>query len=226
MNVKIAEQWHGYQTMGKSMRNKLTEIAQHFGGFVIGLIIVIPFAYFLFPLEDVPSKNVGGVLNDSVLLSSTGKEINYAYCDDQTGEDLIICTETENFIAPIARQVANRPQVNLIPEARVNFSVRNTGQKQNVTIVLSVGGKTQEVKIWKAKGSINEVAVTQIGERPASQKAKSVVGELYHQSGSFNMNANETAYFQANIKTSLGQDESEDFTIEAYGDNGAYGNNL
>ena len=219
MNAKIAEQWHGYQTM----ENKLSDTIQTFAGFVIGLIAAALIGFFIFPLEDVA---IGGVLNDSVLLSSTGKEINYAYCDDQTGEDLIICTETENFIAPIARQVANRPQVNLIPEARVNFSVRNTGQKQNVTIVLSVGGKTQEVKIWKSKGSINEVAVTQIGERPASQKAKSVVGELYHQSGSFNMNANETAYFQANIKTSLGQDESEDFTIEAYGDNGAYGHNL
>lgn len=187
----------------------------------------------LFAAEN--GDKLGGALGEVATTTPTvistsvkvfGQTKDFVYTDDITNEDLVIRLEKKDFEFNVPVSISNKPLAPSNPI--IYFSVKNNSVvDQNVKVVMTSGGKLTMSIISVEKQSIaSSVAVAKVANRPASAKAKPVKGNTFSEGGSVFMLAGQTAYFKAKVLSTLKVGESEEFFLEAFGDQNGYGHSF
>lgn len=172
-----------------------------------------------------PTEKVAGI---PPIMSYDGKSVTLGYTDENTGEDLIIYSDSASYLG--------------LRHAPVKFSIENTsGKDQNVKIAFSINGKVEYIKrLVDTTTTIRPVLVATSSDPVPSTladrdgwveekldtfsstnaKRKDVKGiPTEKESGSYFIKSGDTAFFEAVIS----YEQEGEFIIEAFGDQGGYG---
>mgnify|MGYP001596233487 CR=1 FL=1 len=156
-----------------------------------------------------------------------GENKTFSYANETANEDLIIRLEKQNFDIAVAKPIAGRPADPVTARGRVYVAVTNaSGIAQNVNLTAVTGGKTMISYLAEVDATNAKAITARRSTRPANSKRKAVTGTEINVGDPVPFAIGETKYFLMEFRAAMANGETEEFFIEAYGDNNAYGHSF